>query len=104
MEDMTGRVLIWAGAVVALPALAGLGVYFWHVGLDKADKLSSVIGAFIAVIGLAMSIFGLIHERRGDHRLNAPAVSASGERSVAVEGNNSGIISTGDNARGDQSR
>jgi hypothetical protein len=45
-------------------ALAGLGVYFATAGLDKADKLASVIGVFIAVAGLGVAVYGLIAERR----------------------------------------
>jgi hypothetical protein len=40
-------------------------VYFGVVGLDEADKLASVIGAFVALVGLALSGYGLVQERRG---------------------------------------
>jgi hypothetical protein len=63
--DMAGRVLAWGGAAVAVLALVGLGAYFGVVGLDEADKLASVIGAFVALVGLALSGYGLVQERRG---------------------------------------
>ncbi len=60
---MRNRVLVWSGAVVAVLAVAALAVYLAEVGLDKADKLASVIGVFIALIGLVMSGYGLVRER-----------------------------------------
>jgi hypothetical protein len=55
---------VWGGAVVTVLALAGLAVYLAEIGLGKADELSSVIGVFVAVAGLAMSGYGLVRERR----------------------------------------
>ncbi|MEU8362714.1 hypothetical protein AB0C27_42545, partial [Nonomuraea sp. NPDC048882] len=64
MAGMRGRVLVRAGAAVAVAAMAGLGVYFAKVGLDEADKLASVIGVFLALVGPAMSVYGLVVGRR----------------------------------------
>ncbi|NUW34815.1 hypothetical protein HTZ77_25780 [Nonomuraea sp. SMC257] len=61
---MRRRVLIWTGSLVALAALAGLGIYLWRVGLDDADKLASVFGLFVALAGLAVALYGLIADRR----------------------------------------
>ncbi|GAA1635505.1 hypothetical protein GCM10009733_035780 [Nonomuraea maheshkhaliensis] len=109
---MRKRVLVWGGAVVAVSAVAALAVYLARVGLDEADKLASVIGLFVALAGLGISIRGLTGGRPGDdptsppppvsdgaapgQDVSAPGVSASGPRSVAIGGDNSGIISTGD--------
>ena len=101
---MTGRVLFWVGAIVGVLALAGLGVYFAASGLDKADKVASVIGAFVAVVSLAMSAYGLIRDRLDTGGSPASGMSASGERSIAVGGDNTGIASTGDDTRNRQSR
>ncbi|MEZ7126623.1 hypothetical protein ACBR40_14955 [Nonomuraea sp. AD125B] len=62
---MRRRVLIGGGAVLAMAALVGLGIYFNRVGLDDADKLASVIGLFVAVAGLTMSGYGLVADKRG---------------------------------------
>lgn len=43
---------VWAGRVVAVLVLAGLGVYLARVGLDTADKLASSIGVLVAVATL----------------------------------------------------
>lgn len=56
---MGRRGLGWGGVVVAAAALAGLGVYFAKVGLEEADQLASVLGLFVAVVGLGVAIFGL---------------------------------------------
>ncbi|MGN9843522.1 hypothetical protein ACTMTI_35895 [Nonomuraea sp. H19] len=56
---MRRRGLVWGGAVVAVAALAALGVYFAKVGLAQADQLASVLGLFVAAAGLGVAIFGL---------------------------------------------
>ncbi|MFI7691653.1 hypothetical protein ACIBQ6_21475 [Nonomuraea sp. NPDC049655] len=61
---MRRRVPVWGGAGGAVAALAGLGVYFAKVGLDRADKLASVIGVFVALVGLGAAVYGLVAERR----------------------------------------
>ena len=35
------------------------GAFLIFIGLDKADKVSSVAGAFVGVIGLALGIFAM---------------------------------------------
>jgi hypothetical protein len=42
------------------------GVYLAQVGLEKADKLASVIGLFIAAAGLGVTVYGLVANREGD--------------------------------------
>ena len=78
-------------------ALAGLGVVFGVAGLDKADKLASVIGAFVAVVGLMAALYGLVKDRR-DTSTGKRGVPVSGER-PAEAGENSGIAAMGDGAR-----
>ncbi|WP_326643591.1 hypothetical protein OG884_07750 [Streptosporangium sp. NBC_01755] len=57
---MSKRTLIWLGVTVALAALAALGWYFIAVGLDRADKLASVLGAFVGLLGLGLAVFGVV--------------------------------------------
>jgi hypothetical protein len=76
---MTGwkRVLAWASTIAGGLALVGLGVVFVVVGLDTADRLASVIGAFAALVGLGLSGYGVVLARR-----TAP-VSGPGPQRVA---------------------
>jgi hypothetical protein len=43
---------IWGGRAVAVVVVAGLAVYLYTVGLDRADKLASVVGLLVAVAAL----------------------------------------------------
>lgn len=91
------------GVLVGGLLLAGVGAVFGVVGLDKADKISSAAGFFVGVAGLAVSAYGVILARRAAPPTQQPAPSApgrataQGERSVAIGGDNSAPIVTGDN-------
>ncbi|MGZ0204655.1 hypothetical protein ACNFR7_31285 [Streptomyces sp. RM1] len=63
---MNARTLIAAGTTVTVLTASSLAFYFSRVGLDKADKTASVLGLFIALAGLAISIYGLLEARRSD--------------------------------------
>lgn len=80
---------MWSGSVVAVVALAALCVHAAGTGLDETDTLTGVVGAFVGLAGLGVSVYGLI---RGDPPRNA------GAGSVVVNGDNSGVIATGDAA------
>ncbi|HEU5157320.1 MAG TPA: hypothetical protein VFU43_10000 [Streptosporangiaceae bacterium] len=98
------RVGVLAGGLL----LAGVGVVFGFVGLDKADKISSSAGFFVGVAGLVVSVYGVILARRAVPLPQQPApaapsgpsapgqATASGERSVVIGGDNSAPIVTGD--------
>lgn len=45
-------------------ALGGLGAFFTTTGLDRADKVASVIGTFATLIGLGLSVYGVVLARR----------------------------------------
>ncbi|MFF4617730.1 hypothetical protein [Nonomuraea jabiensis] len=99
MAAMHRRILIWAGVVVTVAAMAGLGVYFWRVGLDDADKLASVIGAFVALAGLGTAVYGLVTSpKQLEPQQGEPEVSASKPDSFAIGGDIGSITSTGDDA------
>jgi hypothetical protein len=69
-------------------AAVGLVVYFVGVGLDKADKLASVVGAFIGLAGLGLAGYGTVLARRStpqpeaDPQLTPDQEPASGTGSV----------------------
>ncbi|MYW06652.1 hypothetical protein [Streptomyces sp. SID3343] len=60
---MTAKAQAWAGGVVAGAAPVGLAVYLAVVGLEQADKWASVVGLFVALAGLAVSVAGFRRER-----------------------------------------
>ncbi|GGK62550.1 hypothetical protein Sme01_04520 [Sphaerisporangium melleum] len=64
--------------------LAGLGVLFSRAGLDDADKLASVLGAFTGVAGLALSAYGVVLARR-PQGTGAPAREADGSAPATHE-------------------
>lgn len=55
---MTQRVVRILGAALALSATATLSAYLIHVGLDQADKVSSITGVFLTIIGLLATLYG----------------------------------------------
>lgn len=60
------RVCVAVGVLGGL-ALAGLAVYLFTIGLDEAGKTASVVSAFVGLIGLALSFFGLVRSRPQIH-------------------------------------
>jgi hypothetical protein len=62
-------------------AVAGLGLVFAGIGLDRADQLASVIGALAAIAGLGLSLaFWLAG--RAHVRSAAPDAQGSGRFTV----------------------
>ncbi|MFF4625807.1 hypothetical protein [Nonomuraea jabiensis] len=95
---MSKRVLAWSGASVTALSLSALGWHFVQVGLDEADKLASVVGVFVAVIGLAATIYGLTSRASHGDKTERPPSETSGERAIGMAGGNIGIAATGDTA------
>ncbi|MEU6720792.1 hypothetical protein ABZ897_55855 [Nonomuraea sp. NPDC046802] len=114
-------------AIVAMTALLTVGLIGFFADplhlpaevLGVLDQRASVISMFIGAAGLVVSMGALLLQLRADHvqptaAVTAdppgtgpempPGVSASGERSIAIGGDNSGIVSSGDGARNVQMR
>ncbi|MGA5869201.1 hypothetical protein [Streptomyces cinereoruber] len=58
------RARAWAGAVLLGIGLVALGVLFFRAGLESADRLASVIGVFVGIVGLALAAYGTAQTRR----------------------------------------
>jgi hypothetical protein len=58
------RILGWVGLLAGGVAAVGLGVFFAVIRLDDADKWGSVVGALVALLGLPMTVYGLMLARR----------------------------------------
>ncbi|MEU8121821.1 hypothetical protein AB0C21_24200 [Spirillospora sp. NPDC049024] len=89
---MTGRVLAWAGGIIAAASVAVLIVYFAVKGFHWGDTIG-VIGAVVGIAGLVMAVSGAVQARRTSGRDRS-----AGDRSVQFGDNatNTGIVSTGD--------
>jgi tetratricopeptide (TPR) repeat protein len=59
----TRRPVAWAAAVAFGLATLGLGIYLVLLGIGQALAVATLVGAFAGVIGLAVSVFGLIASR-----------------------------------------
>ncbi|MER7366340.1 hypothetical protein [Nonomuraea wenchangensis] len=111
---------IAAVVVLAICLAAGLLWFFadpLHLPdqvLQVLDQRASVVGMFTGMVlgaaTLVVAVVALRAQLRAEHASAAaepqgapPAVSASGERAVAI-GDNSGLISTGDGAHNVQMR
>ena len=72
---------IRCGWVVAAAVVAGLIVYFLIVGLDKADKLASVLSLFVAVLALAVPY--LLDKSRSSAASAVLGAASGSQQSVA---------------------
>ncbi|MER7211917.1 NACHT domain-containing protein [Streptosporangium sp. NPDC000239] len=61
---MRRRVLTQAGLALFVGAMAGMLLYFWRTDLETADQRASVLGLFVAVAGLALTVHGTLRDRR----------------------------------------
>lgn len=57
--DMSRRTAGWIGCAVTGGVVIGLIAYFAAVGLAKADEVATAVGAPIALVALAVGIWGL---------------------------------------------
>ncbi|MGK8501920.1 hypothetical protein [Nocardia asiatica] len=57
---------LWGGVLIVLGATGiGLGIWlFVSLGLDEGDKLASVVGMFVGIAALGISIYGVVLARR----------------------------------------
>jgi hypothetical protein len=115
------RIVAIAASIVLVVCLAAVLVWFFADPLHLPDELlqvldqrASVTGMFtgtaLGAAALVVSVVALRAQLRAEHVPDQaapsppPAVSGSGHGAVALGGDNSGIISTGDGARNVQMR
>ncbi|WP_329430647.1 NACHT domain-containing protein [Streptosporangium sp. NBC_01495] len=61
---MSGRFLKWIGMTVFAATVSGLGLYLLtRDKLEEADQSASVIGAFIGLGSLALTLYGMLADR-----------------------------------------
>lgn len=66
-SDKVRRFARWAGGIIVTSVVLALAFYLVLVGLDKADKVASVLALFVGLAGLGAAVYGLFGaERRRD--------------------------------------
>jgi hypothetical protein len=73
----------WLAVLFVGLGLVGLGVYFGRIGLDRADKLASVLGAFSGLAGLFLAGWGMVQARHERARPAAPGGPGGGGQQVS---------------------
>lgn len=71
---MTGPTQAWAGGLASGAALVALTGYLASVGLDDASKWAGVLGLFVSVAGVAVSVAGM--RRDGARPVARPVAQA----------------------------
>ncbi|WP_127508738.1 hypothetical protein [Actinoplanes solisilvae] len=56
---LSRRLLTIAGLIVAAVVLGGLGLLLGHLGLERADQLSSILALFVGVLALGAAVTAL---------------------------------------------
>ncbi|MEV4560611.1 hypothetical protein AB0K51_26950 [Kitasatospora sp. NPDC049285] len=74
MGSVRWRVAVWGGAVVSM---AGLAVFLWSEGLERANQWAGVLGLFAGVAGLALTVTGGVRGRGGGQSADGTAAGGS---------------------------
>ena len=85
--------LVWVGRAIFVVIVAGLGVYLWTSGLDKADKLGSSIGCVLALAALAGPY--LLPQPQRDAVPGAPAQDSTAQDSAVLHGSGDAQATSG---------
>ncbi|MGW4379259.1 hypothetical protein [Kitasatospora sp. NPDC004531] len=73
MGSSRWRWSVWVGAGISV---AGLAFFLWGEGLDRANQWAGVLGLFVGLAGLVLSVTGGIRGRGGGQ--SADGASAGG--------------------------
>ena len=66
MKRRLGNRAVWISATVAGLVAVAFGVLFLRSGLDASDKWASVLGIFLSLAGLSITVYGNVRARRSD--------------------------------------
>jgi hypothetical protein len=88
------KILVWGLLIIGGLVLVGFGLFFGIARLDDADKWGSVVGATAALLGLPMTVYGLVlarragrHEDTRDQRVDRVSAGAGVDVLDGVGGN-----------------
>ncbi|WP_404869177.1 hypothetical protein ACI1MP_20165 [Kitasatospora griseola] len=74
MGSSRWRWLVWVGAGISV---VGLAVFLWGEGLDRANQWAGVLGLFVGLAGLALSVTGGVRGRGGGQSADGAAAGGS---------------------------
>ncbi|MFJ5922557.1 hypothetical protein ACIQF6_08080 [Kitasatospora sp. NPDC092948] len=74
MGSTRWRWLVWVGAGVSV---VGLAVFLWGEGLDRANQWAGVLGLFVGLAGLVLSVTGGVRGRGGGQSADGAAAGGS---------------------------
>lgn len=95
----THRTVLWSCAAGAGLLLIGASFY---LGLDKADKVSSITSGLLGIATFALSIYQLIETRRGNDSQAPNQTQRGGNNSTNIQ--SGGNLTIGDNNKIGDSR
>ncbi|MER7566672.1 hypothetical protein ABTZ93_27435 [Streptomyces sp. NPDC097941] len=99
-SNSTSKAWLWGTAILTGLVMVGLGVYFVHVGLDKSNTVSGIIGIFISIAGLTISVVSTIQGRASLRSTNQGQIRMSQQSGS----NSTNIQSGGDMQIGDSNK
>ncbi|NMO57527.1 hypothetical protein HH310_40970 [Actinoplanes sp. TBRC 11911] len=91
------KTLLWGGLLLGGLTLVGAGIWFGLTQLDTADQWGSVIGSLVALIGLPLTIYGVILARRSSVQANSEAIQLQTVTGSSVGGSVTQIHGVGGN-------
>ncbi|WP_218162376.1 hypothetical protein [Streptomyces sp. Ag109_O5-10] len=84
---MSGRTQKWIGIGSGSAIVVGLVSYFAIVGLDKADKLSSVLGLLLSIASFVMGWLGYARENEAGQSVQNASVGGGVTQVSGTQGN-----------------
>ncbi|MFI9783207.1 hypothetical protein ACIHEI_06790 [Kitasatospora sp. NPDC051984] len=74
MGSTRWRWMVWVGAGISV---VGLVFFLWEEGLDRANQWAGVLGLFVGLAGLVLSVTGGVRGRGGGQSADGAAVGGS---------------------------
>lgn len=75
------RAWLWSSAAIVGLIMIGLGVYFTRAGLSRSNSIAGVIGLFVAILGLAVTVFTAVQARAAYSRTNSSSTTRMSQQS-----------------------
>ncbi|MDP4505791.1 hypothetical protein [Nonomuraea turcica] len=85
---------LWISLLVGGLVAGALGVIFIVLDLEQADQLASVVGVFVALAGLGISVYGVVLARRG--QASSPVSSSATAARSGADAGHTTITGAGD--------